>query len=360
MKEKINNIELSSSLFLILFSCTLGIAPYITIKSSGIDSYIGVIIGSIIGLIPVFLFCYIFNYEIDKPIYIKTKIIFGKVLGTIINIFFIILYFILAITILFNTSNFIISQYLTDTPIILVTIIFSLTAYHTCNKGITTLSKISLIYMVIIIILFSLATIGLIPEIETDNLKPVLEYGLKGPIISGILYSLVLTTPIYGLLLIPKKNIENYNKTTKYIVITYLITTIMIIFMTLVASSCLGKHLLSMYQYPVYITLKRISIFGFIDRIENFLSIEWILSTFVCFTLPIIYIKDSITKTNNKIINLIIIIFIIISSILLFKNNTFFNHYLDSVYPYILMILFGIYIIMFIVIIIKKCIKRKK
>ena len=62
MKEKINNIELSSSLFLILFSCTLGIAPYITIKSSGIDSYIGVIIGSIIGLIPIFLFCYIFNY----------------------------------------------------------------------------------------------------------------------------------------------------------------------------------------------------------------------------------------------------------------------------------------------------------
>ena len=42
MKEKINNIEFSSTLFLILFSCTLGIAPYITIKIAGIDSYIGV------------------------------------------------------------------------------------------------------------------------------------------------------------------------------------------------------------------------------------------------------------------------------------------------------------------------------
>ena len=46
MKEKINNIEFSSTLFLILFSCTLGIAPYITIKIAGIDSYIGPIIGS--------------------------------------------------------------------------------------------------------------------------------------------------------------------------------------------------------------------------------------------------------------------------------------------------------------------------
>ena len=125
MKEKINNIEFSSTLFLILFSCTLGIAPYITIKIAGIDSYIGVIIGSIISLIPLFIFIYIFNYEIDKPIYQKTKIIFGNTLGTIINIFLTILYFILAITILFNTSNFIISQYLTDTPITLVIIILS-------------------------------------------------------------------------------------------------------------------------------------------------------------------------------------------------------------------------------------------
>ena len=354
MKEKINNIEFSSTLFLILFSCTLGIAPYITIKIAGIDSYIGSIIGSIIGLIPLFIFIYIFNYEIDKPIYQKTKIIFGNTLGTIINIFLTILYFILAITILFNTSNFIISQYLTDTPIKLVIIILSLTAYHTSNKGITTISKISLIYTLII-----MATIGLIPEIELDNLKPVLEYGIKNPIIAGMTYSLVLTIPISSLLIIPKKEIENYYKTTKYIIITYLVTTIMIIFMSLVACACLGRYLISMYQYPVYITLKKISIFGFIDRIENFLSIEWILSTFVVFTLPIINIQSNINKKNNKIINLIIIIIIIIATMILFKNNTSFNHYLDSIYPYILLIILIIYIIIFITIIIKKGIKKK-
>ena len=45
-------------------------------------------------------------------------------------------------------------------------------------------------------------------------------------------YSLVLTIPIGSLLIIPKKEIENYYKTTKYIIITYLITIIMIIFMS--------------------------------------------------------------------------------------------------------------------------------
>ena len=215
---------------------------------------------------------------------------------------------------------------MTDTPITLVIIILSLTAYHTSNKGITTISKISLIYTLIIIILFIMATIGLIPEIKLDNLKPVLEYGIKNPIIAGMTYSLVLTIPISSLLIIPKKEIENYYKTTKYIIITYLITIIMIIFMSLVASACLGRYLISMYQYPVYITLKKISIFGFIDRIENFLSIEWILSTFVAFTLPIINIQSNINKKNNKIINLIIIIIIIILLILLI--SLFFSYFI--------------------------------
>lgn len=357
MKEKINNLELSSTIFLILFSCTIGIAPYTTIKIAGINSYIGILIGTIIGLIPLLMFIYISNYEIDKPLCIKTKIIFGKVLGTIINIILIILYLILATTILFNTSNFIISQYLTDTPIILVTIIFALTGYHAINKGINTITKTSLIYTIIIIILFILATIGLIPEIELDNLKPILEYGINKPFIAGLTYSLILTIPISSLMLIPKNNINNYQKTTKYIIITYLITSIMIFFMAIVTSTCLGRYLLIQYQYPVYMTLKRISIFGFIDRIENFLSIEWILSSFITYTIPLCYIKNNISKEkNNKIINLIIIIITIVLSINIFKNNTSFNYYLDSIYPYILLSI----LIVFIIIFIFTCIKKKK
>lgn len=37
---------------------------------------------------------------------------------------------------LFNTSNFIISQYLTNTSITLVTLILGITIYHTVSKGI--------------------------------------------------------------------------------------------------------------------------------------------------------------------------------------------------------------------------------
>lgn len=355
MKTKINNIEISSILFLLIFSCTLGLAPFISIRLSGIDSYISVLIGSLLGIIPLCIILYLFNYQIDKPINEKTKIIFGKVLGTIINFLTIPSLFILGITYLFNISNFVISQYLTNTPLILIIIVVSLTSLFITNKGIKTITRTSLIYSIIILIVFLIAVLGLFNEIKPDNLKPILEFGLKKPIIAGLINTLSFTSPIYMILYIPKKEIENNAKTTKYFILVYLLSTIVIFSIALVTSSILGKYLLQTYQYPVYITLKRISLFNFIDRIENFLSFQWILSGITVISITIYSISNNIKNNNNKIINILITISMILLSYLIFKNNTSFNEYLYTIYPYLLIPLFIIYIIIFIgVIIIKK------
>ena len=136
MKIKITNIEISSTMFLLIFSCTLGLAPFISIKISGIDSYFSVLFGSILGLLPLCIILYLFNYQIDKPINEKNKIIFGKTVGTIINYLTIPFLFILGITYLFNLGNFVISQYLTNTPLLIIIIVISLTSLFIANKGI--------------------------------------------------------------------------------------------------------------------------------------------------------------------------------------------------------------------------------
>lgn len=358
MKAKINNLNISCLFFLSLFSCTLGIAPYIIIKYNNINAYISIFLGIFFGIIPFIILLYLFNYESDKTIYEKTKIVFGKVFGTIVNILLIISYLLVAVTILFNISNFIISQYLTNTPIILVIIIFSLTSLYASSKGTTTITKISLIYTIIVITLFFLGIIGLAPEIEINNLKPFLEFGIKKPLLGAFIYTLTLTTPVNAILLIPKNNIENNNKTNKYLIITYIISTIIIALTSFVTCSVLGKYLLEIYQYPTYITLKRISIFGFIDRIENFLSFQWILSAFIILSLTINAINNYTKKGKNILFNFSTIIIIIFTTIMLFKNNTNFNHYLDSYYPYILLFTECIYFIIFITIIIKKVYKK--
>ncbi len=358
MKEEINNLQLSSILFLLLFSGCFGILPYVVIQRVGTDGFISSIIGSLIGLIPLFILLYIFNYDIDNPIYVKTKIIFGKVIGSIINYLLVLTYLVIAVTILFNTSNFIISQYLTNTPLILVTLVLGAVILHTISKGVYTISKISFIYVIIIISLFILGAILLSSDIKVDNIKPILEFGIKSPFITSIIYTLLFTSPMYSILVIPKNSIENSNNSNKYLVITYLLVAFMICFIIFISSAALGKYLIKIYQYPAYITLKKISIFGFIDRIENFLSVQFILSSFISLTMPIFYIKNSIKRDNNLFISFITTLIIVITSTFIFKSNTNFNNYLSNIYPYILIIPTFIYFVIFIGIFIKKMYKK--
>lgn len=358
MKERINNLQLSSILFLLLFSGCIGIIPYVIIQRVNIDSFISGIIGSFIGFIPLFILIYIFNYDIDNPIYIKTKVLFGNFIGSIINYLLIFCYLIIGVTLLFNISNFIISQYLTNTPLIVVTMTFGSVCLYAISKGIYTISKISFIYVVIIVILFVLGIILLKSDIKIDNIKPILEFGIKSPFISSFIYTLLFCSPMNCILVIPKSSIENSNSSNRYLIITYLIVSIMICLVIFVSSGVLGKYLIDIYQYPFYITLKKISVFNFIDRIENFLSVQFILSCFVSISMIIYYIKSSIKRDNNLFISFITSITFIFLATFVFRSNTIFNNYLSNIYPYILIIPSFIYFVIFIGIFIKRRYKK--
>lgn len=357
MKEKISSSELSSTLLLCIVSSSIGLNIFTTIRLAGINSYISVLIGTILGIIPLFIFIYLFNYQSNLPIYKKNTHIFGKTLGTIINYIIILLYLLIGATILFNLSNFIVSQYLSRTPLLLIFYIITILVYYTVNKGIETIFRVSTIFSVITVLSFLFSFLYLRKDVNINNLLPILEQGIKKPLIGAYMSTVITLSPIYTLLIIPKNNIVDNKKTSKYIIISYLIGTTIIFLVAFLSNAILGKYLIEQYQYPGYISLKRISLFGFIDRIENFLSLHWILSNFITLTIITYYISNTIIKEkNNKILNLLLAIILPIISYKLFTNNTTFNNYTFKVYPYILTILIFIYIIIFI----GAFLKRKK
>ena len=361
MKEKINSLQFANTFILIILSSSIGLSLFTTIRAASIDSYFCIIIGSIIGIIPLLFFLYIFNYEKDLPIYEKTTHLFGKVIGNIINILITLLYFVIGITVLFNLGNFIVSQYLSDTPLLLVLIITIAVIFHGVNKGFETITRVSSIFIIIVFAFFIFSFIYLSQEFRLENLKPILEFGLKKPILGGIINMLITLSPIYTLLIFPKNNLVDKEKINKYLWIGYIISAITIFLISFLSNGTLGKYLIELYQYPGYISLKRISLFGFIDRIENFLSLHWILCSVINLSMIIYYLKGNIIKKkNSKLFNLILCIIIVITSYNIFSNNTMFNNYTYKIYPYILAPLFGIYAIISISILIKNILKKKK
>ena len=358
MLKKIDSCEYTSLFILTYLSSSIGLSLYTTIKYASVDSYIGIFIGSIIGIIPLLIFIYIFNYKEELNIKDKINNTFKKTLGTIINYLLVILFLLVSSTIIFNLSNFIVSQYLSETKIIYIMIILGITIFFTLNKGIEIISRISSIFIIIFIFLFIIAIFSIKKEIHLDNLKPVLEYGIIPPIKAGLINSLITTIPCFSLLTISKQSITNKSKIIKYIIIGYIISSIILFLISLLSNSILGAYLIKIYQYPAYISLKKASLFKFIDRIENFFSLAWILSSFMAITSCLNYIKETINNKNKSIINIILIIISIYISYKLFKNNTIFDSYIISYYPYILLSILIIFILIFIIILIRKGIKK--
>jgi spore germination protein KB len=189
---------------------------------------------------------------------------------------------------------------------------------------------------------------------DISNIKPILESGFKNPIKGGLILTLTNIIPTFTILSIPKTKVINYNKSSKYLFITYTLSFILIFLIAIKTISVLGIYLTSAYQYPEYIVLKKISLLDFFDKIENIIFIKWILTSFCSLSIMIYYLTNSIKKDNKKkLIPTIITLIIIFLSISHFKNNTIFTNFIENIYPYTNLLLLFIIIIISINIFIK-------
>lgn len=354
-KQKISTIEVCSILIAIMIASFLGTGIFSVIKKSGIDAYISVAIAGIVGAFLIALYLYIANYKPELPFNEKINSLFGKKMGFILNILLTLSVFAMGITAMFNLTNFIVSQFLSETPILIIGLLFSIIIIYINIKGIETISRVSFLLIIFNIILFLTAVLGLSPQIDFNNLKPFLEYGITRPLEGSIYPIFINILPIFLLLIIPKKNISDQQKYSKYIYFCYFLAIFFMLAILIVTLGNLGIHLASIYQYPEYIVLKRINLFNFLDRIENIVTIQWLFGLFIVMSIIVYYVSENIKikKFNNLKIS-IIMLSILFASHFIFKNNTIFNNYIYNYTLYTRLVAFIIIIIVSITIFIKK------
>lgn len=358
MKNKINCLQYSTMLILIMVSSFMGIGIFSLVRAAGIDAYITILLGIFVGLPALLLFLYIANYEPDLAFPKKMEKLYGVKLGKVVTWISAIFIFIFANNYMFNLINFIVSQFLPETPLMVVGIVFGALTIYTNTKGLETISRVSLILLVINLILFAIGFIGLIPSVDLSNLKPVLEYGIGRPLQATYYFFTLMTMPMFALLIVPKNKVNKPKNFNASIMGSYLISMALIFGFCIITLGILGIHLASIYQYPEYIILKHVNLFGFLDRIENIVTAQWIFGLFFCVTFAVYYIGNSIKlEHNSKLLPTSIVTLMLLASVYLIPNNTFFNHYIYHIAPILRLISLGMFIVIGISIFIKK---RKK
>lgn len=353
-KDNLTSFQFACLIGSPIFSLFNGLGSHNLIHIAKVDAWISVLISFLLGMIPLAIFLYLFNYKKDLNILEKNKYLFGPFLGTIMNILINIFIFFIGIVQLFNISNFAISQFLAETPILLLMILLGIILVYNVSHGIKNISRVAIIFISIIIILTIISTAGLLPTVDLSNIKPTLEKGITPPLKGGIILTLTNVTPIFMLLIIAKGKINDDKNLNKYFLFFYALAFLFAFLAVFLAISSLGIYLCEIYQYPEYTVLKKISLFNFIERIENFIYIKWILNSFITISLVIYHISNSI-KENSKILvpSLVTILLIIISNYL-FKTNTVFYYIGLNIFPYLTLSLLILYLTTFINILIRK------
>ena len=338
--KKLSTLQFCAIEYFLILANNVGLTTYILFNNAKQDGLISIILGTLIGLIPLSIYLKIINTKPELNIFekIEDKFKTGKIINLILTLG---ISFLIAIN-YNNLINFISSQYLSKTPQIIISLSFLPAIIYILNKGTTVIGRTIFILLIISISLLLLTILGLVWQIKIDNLLPILEHGIKNPLICSLIYTTFNTTPLFLLTVIPKNDILDKEKLNKRIIITYILGNLVVLIIFFLTLSVLGTNLANLYQYPEYDVLKKISLIGFIERTESIISLRW---TFYVFTVTIMgilfiskYIKHTLkikNKKTNKKITLIVSTIIVLWGKFIFQESSKFNKFTYTKLPII-------------------------
>ncbi len=327
----------------------IGIGIQNIMEISKYDACLSILIGIIIGFIPIFSVMYMNKKNINLLDLINN--IFNKTTSKIIQIIIILFLMYTLLTLTNDFVNFANVKYLFETPNLFIAILFILPALYISHKGVETIGRTGIVLFFIGIVLFLINSLALIKLVELDNLKPLLSSGIFNILKGSMYYVIYAITPIIFLGIIPKNN-ESYKKYNKKLLIGYGISSISLLIITFFVMTIFNYEYISLFSYPAYFTLKKIN-YGFIANVENLLSFYFIIDYFMSMLIllySIFYFLNHSLKIKDmklKITSIIITIFIMFFSTFAFKDTTLALIATKTTY----IICNGILILLFIIII---------
>lgn len=343
MNKKITSLEVCSLSWQFILASVIGITTYITFFSVKQDAWISLIISGILGFIPLGIYLYLMNYRKDLNFFELNEYLFGKKLGKFFNSLMALIVSVCVTIYFFSLTNFINSQYLNKTNNLLIITILIIPVLYLLLQDLKVIGRTTFVIFTMSIVLLFFSIAGLVNQIDINNIKPIFESGFKNIFTTSLKLVCYTVFQLILLLSIPKNNITNSKKVNKSIIITYIIAYLTSILIIFTITGVLGGNLTLIYQYPEFHVLKRISIGGFIERVENTLSLRWIFYMFTLVVFGLYFIKQYLKTTfkikkdkTNKIIISIISLIMLYTSNLIFKNNTEANYILLNIFPYVL------------------------
>ena len=275
--KKIGLLQLASlTFFLSISSFPLFIEKVIKISKS--DSFISIILGSILTLI-------IFKGILVLRKKVKPK---NKYLKIIISLILSIIF----IYLLLETTNFIKDTYLSSGNFYSILILLLLMCLTISLKDYKEITSLSLILLFIFIPLFAINIIGSTFSLDLTYLKVPFTNNIIDILWGSFLFFIYEIVPLLLLLFIPYNEIDNRKKQDKYLYLALVFGLLIIIIDYLLLYFSTSTNILTSYNYPFMLVINSLSSTFILGRLSYIISFYLLFSPLITLSLIICVIKQ--------------------------------------------------------------------
>ncbi|PFP30031.1 spore gernimation protein [Bacillus sp. AFS073361] len=324
---KISVAQFTILVILVTIGSTILNAPERLISYARQDAWISVILGIIIGLLIMWLYHTLGVRFPNMTLVEMNERLLGKWLGKIVSLFISCSLFLSAATLLFFLGEFLTAQFIPETPIEVIHILFILIVIQGVRLGIETIARAGEIIFPWFIMIFTIFFLFLSPKVEVQNIQPVLETGIK-PILSATLTYLEFSSlSLICLLMVFPAFINQPKRSFKAFFLGNLIGGIFLLFITLFSILVLGVDNSVRLLYPSYALARKINVGGFVQRLEAMLAVLWFVSLYFKMTIyffgSVVGFAQILNLKDYRPLTLPLGMILVVLSLIIFPNVTY-------------------------------------
>lgn len=285
-----NNIKITNhQLFSLIANVAIGGAIIITASPAANiakqDAWLGALLTPLLGLPVIWLYWYLGKLYPDLTLIGMIKKIFGKWIGTIVAITFIIFCFTTCSRIIWYVSDFITIQSMPETPEYVINLVFTATIVIALLYGLEVIARTSELLIYFASFLFLLAMVLVLPNAKIENLQPVFQKGFFPILKSSVPISSFITFTLIPAMMIYPINVKCITTSKKFLFKGYLWCAFCIFVSILMSILVLGSSITSHVRYPAYLLAREINLGTVFTRLEFAIATSWLVTEYITTTI---------------------------------------------------------------------------
>lgn len=277
---KISVRQFTILVILFITGSSILIAPGTMVQLTKQDAWITAILGVGIALLLVILYNAVGSIGPSMTLVEMNEKVLGKLVGKIVTTVFLFFTLVVSSELLYFIGSFMKVQIMPETPLVAFHLLFVSVIIIGVRYGLETIARTAEIIFPFFIFLFVLFVLLLSPDIEIQNVQPILETKPKSMIYGILLFVSNFSFSSIVLLMIFPIAVNNLKQAKKAFFKGTLIAGIILIIVTLLTIVVLGEKETSQLMYPTFSLGKSIEIGNFIQRLEMIVAFIWIVTLF--------------------------------------------------------------------------------